>query len=130
MLSSFMRCRLRSLVSAALLIAGLVACSADHANEPMPGARTPGAVFASPQPDGSYLLAQTLAELPVTATESAFFVKTFNNRATSVADAERICREEPLRLKSDATFVAASVLEEATVVWFITLTAEDLEAIR
>jgi hypothetical protein len=47
-----------------------------------------------------------------------------------VKDAERICREEPLLLRSDATFVAASVLEEATVVWFITLTAEDLDAIR
>jgi len=112
------------------LLLVVTGCSADHVEEPAPEVRTPGAVFASLQEDGSYQLAQTLAELPVTATESAFFVKTFNNRASSVADAERICREEPLRLRSAATFVPASVLEEATVVWFITLTNEDLDAIR
>jgi hypothetical protein len=119
----------RTSAGAALLVA-VSACSADHAKEPLPEIETPGAVFASPQEDGSFQLAQTLAELPVTATESAFFVKTFHNRASSVEDAERICREEPLRLRSDVTFVAASVLEEATVVWFITLTREDLDAIQ
>lgn len=117
--------------SAVLLAAAIcAACSADHVPEPWPEVKRPGAIFVTEQSDGAHQLAQTLAEVPITRTESAFFVKTFNNRPSSVEDAARICREEPLEIRSDATFVGSAVLEEATVVWFITLTEEDLAPIR
>lgn len=115
---------------AALLAVLAAGCSADAAPEPQPDVKTPGAMFATPQSDGEFSIAQMLAEVPVNDTESAFFVKTFHNRATSVDDAHRICRDGPLAIREDATFVAATVLEASHVVWFVTLSDADLDPIR
>jgi hypothetical protein len=108
----------------------LLGCSADSAPAPEPTFTTPGAFIAFRDESGGYLLMRTLAEWPVRPGESVLFVSVYSPTAATLDEARELAQGPPLPLlRPDVAVIEIPDPSIATVVWFRTLTPEEMERV-
>ena len=106
----------------------LLGCSADSAPAPEPTFTTPGAFIALREESGSYLLVRTLAEWQPRPGESVLFVSVYSPTAATLEEARELAQGPPLPLlRPDVGVIPIPDPSTATVVWFRTLTPEEME---
>ena len=115
----------------ALLATGLGACSADAAEEPEPTIDTPGAFVAVQSEEGPYLLHRTLSVLLLETGEELLFATVYAAQARDFAEARELAQEPDLPKLRELEGVLKSELTSRSwkVVWFRTLTDEELDVI-
>jgi len=115
----------------ALLAACLGACSADEAPVPEPRLETPGAFVAVETDAGGYVLHRTLTVLLLENGEELVFSTVYRPEARDFAEAQAFAKDPDLPKAADLNAALRSELTARTwkVVWFRTLTREELDAV-
>lgn len=126
---------MRSLVTYALfaaLLASLPACSADAADEPEPTLETPGAFVAVAIDERGYQIWRTLTSIRLENRQEVLFFTAYAPVAEDYDEARALARDPELEIRQS---LVVSSREYVTgipwkVVWFRTLTDEELSVVR
>jgi len=121
---------MRWLVLGLLVIA--LGCSADAAPEPEPTVETPGAFVAVQTDSGAFVLHRILNVLRLENGEELVFSTIYAPESPDFEAARELAREPRLPISHELSAVLLSALTERPwrVVWFRTLTDEELDVLR
>jgi hypothetical protein len=125
----------RSLATYALfaaLVTSLPACSADAADEPEPTLETPGAFVAVGIDESGYRIWRTLTAIRLENRQEVLFFTAYAPVAEDFAEARELARDPDLEVGQSLVVSSREYVTEQPwkVVWFRTLTDEELSVVR
>ena len=126
---------MRSLLASTLLsalLASLPGCSADAASEPEPTLETPGAFVAIGLDESGYQVWRTLTSIRLENRQDVIFFTAYAPVAQDYAEAKVLAQDPELEVNQSLVISSREYVDELPwkVVWFRTLTDEELSVIR
>jgi hypothetical protein len=108
------------------------ACSADSLTPPEPALERPGSFVAATDDDGVIFLTRTLRVVALDGEETALEASIYGGAPSSYDEARAWAKEPSLPIASPHAIFSLSVFLtlEPEVVWFRTLTENELSALR
>ena len=114
------------------LLASLAGCSADAAPEPEPTLETPGAFVAVAIDDQGYRIWRTLSSIRLENRQEVLFFTAYAPIAEDFAEARALAQDPELEINQSLLVSSREYIvgQPWKVVWFRTLTDEELSVIR
>ena len=113
------------------LVPALASCSADSVSEPEPALERPGSFVAATDAEGIIVLVRTLRVVPIDSAESLYEAILYEGRPSSYDEATTWAKDRQWPVADPhGIFSLRMVLSsDPEVVWFRTLTEEELAAL-